>query len=286
MRLISQVAVLCLAAVAECRQLPIRVYTTAEGLGHNSVHRIVPDSRGFLWFATSEGLSRFDGYQFTTFGTKQGLPHRAVHDVLEARNGIYWLATPAGLCRFDPRSEPAFRTYVPSGPPASHWVNAILEDGDRALWCGAKEGLYHFTIDSGSFERIDFVQPRESGEDRSVRDLLKNRTGDLWVAAGSGLYRLRGRVWERFTKQYGLPSNDTLSLLQDSQARLWVGTAEGLSQLASGDRPTILRTLRMKDGLPGEYVQCLREQADGRLWIATHGDLAELPAGASSAHAL
>jgi streptogramin lyase len=50
-------------------RLPVKIYTTADGLGHNSVNRIVRDSRGFLWFCTLEGLSRFDGYSFTTYGS-------------------------------------------------------------------------------------------------------------------------------------------------------------------------------------------------------------------------
>lgn len=285
MRRASQLAVLliCLAMVAQSTQLPIRVYTTADGLAHNSVHRIVADSQGFLWFATSEGLSRFDGYQFTTFGTAQGLPHRAVYDLLEATNGVYWLATPEGLCRFDPNSSPAFRTYVPSGPVASRWVNTILEDGDRALWCGTKVGLYHFVIDSGVFERIDFVRPRESGEDQGVRGLLEDRAGSLWVAAGSGLYRHRGQKWDRFTTGDGLPSNDALSVLQDPRGRIWVGVAGGLCQISENDSPAVFRTWRKGDGLPGEYVQSLHAQPDGRLWIGAPGGLAELPFGASRA---
>ena len=51
-------------------RLPIRTYATADGLAHNIVNRIVRDSRGFLWFCTAEGLSRFDGYRFTTFGVR------------------------------------------------------------------------------------------------------------------------------------------------------------------------------------------------------------------------
>src|SRR5689334_23049040 len=108
----SVVLLAWLAVVAECGQLPLRVFTTVEGLASNSVHRVVADSRGFLWFATGEGLSTFDGYQFTTYGTGQGLPHHAVNDLLETRNGIYWIATPAGLTRFDPRTKLAFRTYT------------------------------------------------------------------------------------------------------------------------------------------------------------------------------
>ena len=56
----------CLSLHAE--RLPIRTYTTADDLGHNTVNRIVRDSRGLLWFCTAGGLSRFDGYTFTNFG--------------------------------------------------------------------------------------------------------------------------------------------------------------------------------------------------------------------------
>ena len=74
---------------ARAERLPIKTYTTADGLAHNQVKRIVRDSRGFLWFCTADGLSRFDGYAFTTFGVEQGLPHPVVNDLLETRGGEY-----------------------------------------------------------------------------------------------------------------------------------------------------------------------------------------------------
>jgi len=57
----------------------------------------VRDSRGFLWFCTQEGLSRFDGYSFTNYGVDQGLPHPTVNDFLETRNGELWVGTNGGL---------------------------------------------------------------------------------------------------------------------------------------------------------------------------------------------
>ena len=48
----------------KAEQLPIRTYTTADGLARDRVYKIVPDPQGFLWFYTYDGLSRFDGYQF------------------------------------------------------------------------------------------------------------------------------------------------------------------------------------------------------------------------------
>src|SRR5258708_35712 len=78
------------ASLAE--RLPIRVYTTADGLARDRIVRIVPDSRGYVWFCTTEGVSRFDGYGFVNYGTEQGLPGRIVNDFLEARDGTYWIA--------------------------------------------------------------------------------------------------------------------------------------------------------------------------------------------------
>jgi ligand-binding sensor domain-containing protein len=71
-------------------RLPAKVYTTADGLAHNSVHQIIRDSRGLLWFCTAEGLSRFDGHSFTSYGMTEGLPHAKVYNILETRSGEYW----------------------------------------------------------------------------------------------------------------------------------------------------------------------------------------------------
>jgi hypothetical protein len=49
------------ASTVYAQQLPVRIYTTADGLAHDHVRRIVLDSRGFLWFCTMQGLNRFDG---------------------------------------------------------------------------------------------------------------------------------------------------------------------------------------------------------------------------------
>jgi ligand-binding sensor domain-containing protein len=49
---------------ARAEQSPIKIYAADDDLAHNHINRILRDSRGFLWFCTDEGLSRFDGYRF------------------------------------------------------------------------------------------------------------------------------------------------------------------------------------------------------------------------------
>ena len=134
----------------EAERLPIKTYTIADGLAHDNVKRIVRDSKGFLWFCTSEGLSRFDGYKFTNYGIDQGLPSRIVSDVLETRSGQYWVATNKGLCRFNPEaatqagagSQARFNFDYQGEQTRGHEIYAVLEDHTGVIWCGGGDGLY------------------------------------------------------------------------------------------------------------------------------------------------
>src|SRR5262249_18790686 len=111
-------------------RLPLQHFSTIDGLPNNSVHRIVRDSRGFVWFCTSEGLARYGGYKFFNYGTDEGLPHRDVADLPETRTGSYWVATADGLCQFlistDEKavSQPVhskFVTFRAAEHPMSRW---------------------------------------------------------------------------------------------------------------------------------------------------------------------
>src|SRR5438128_2175910 len=148
---------LVVSQITRAERLPIKSYTTADGLAHNVVNKIVRDSRGFLWFCTREGLSRFDGYSFTNYGIRQGLPSANVNDLLETREGVYWVATAGGLCRFNPLGKPQARINHTDGRSAddamfsvdftgddarSKYVSSLLQDRSGVIWCGTQNGLY------------------------------------------------------------------------------------------------------------------------------------------------
>lgn len=156
---LTLLAIAKLSVPALAKRLPLKPYTTADGLAHNVVNRIVRDSSGFLWFCTEEGLSRFDGYAFTNYGTEQGLPHSFVNDLLETRAGEFWVATNAGLVRFDPKGTPAarvvyagdtandpapmFTVIVPAEEARTARAFTALREGrDGTIWCGTLAGLY------------------------------------------------------------------------------------------------------------------------------------------------
>src|SRR5437879_13832755 len=101
MRLCLFICLLLVAVSVRAERLPLKAYTVADGLPNNVINKIVRDSRGFLWFCTGEGLSRFDGYSFTNYGVDQGLPPTMVNDFLDTRNAELVVTRHSGTVRFE-----------------------------------------------------------------------------------------------------------------------------------------------------------------------------------------
>ena len=248
------------------------------------MNRIVRDSRGYLWFCTSEGLSRFDGYEFRSYGRRDGLPHRAVNDVLETRNGELWVATAGGLCRYAP-GEPGKRKFpvrLGGRDDAEMHSDVLLEDRQGRVWCGTDAGLFrlerHIGETESGLKSIDLGMPRAFWDDRVISALLDDSRGDLWIGAGSGLYRLRtsGAV-ERYTEDDGLPQNFVTALLEDQQHRIWVGTHGGLCKLVAEPAPgrrVVEAAFGEKDGLGSDGIAVLH-QLSRRDTLCGHQDGAE-----------
>ena len=123
------------------QQLPVRTYTTADGLPRDVVLRIVRDSRGFLWVCTRDGLSRFDGSRFVTYQVGDSAAAPGIEQIIETRKGIYWIVTTAGLYRFDPATSPIDKSTSNERPTLNaEFVDNnrgfLFEDRDGNLWSG------------------------------------------------------------------------------------------------------------------------------------------------------
>jgi ligand-binding sensor domain-containing protein len=139
-----------IAAPARAERLPIRIYTTTDGLASSVILDILADSRGFLWFATRNGLSRFDGSEFRTYTTDDGLPIPVVNAVLETSTGEYLIATNGGgVCRFNGEQSgagrgsnvPLFTCYSVGEQFLSNRVNSLYEDRRGRVWLATDNGL-------------------------------------------------------------------------------------------------------------------------------------------------
>ena len=75
------------------QDLAYRNFTVQDGLPSNEVHDIERDSRGYIWFATKEGLSRFDGNEFVNIGLEHGLKDQTVLELYKDRYERLWFVT-------------------------------------------------------------------------------------------------------------------------------------------------------------------------------------------------
>lgn len=257
---------------ARAERLPIRVYTVADGLADNSVYRMVRDSRGYLWFCTSGGLSRFDGSSFTSFHLQDGLPAERVLCLLESRSGEYWVGTASGLARWNPNRGAAGRFTVfahPGGPRANH-INDLAEAAGGRVLVATGAGLFRLTATARE-PRFDRVLLPELDKTPEINALLRDRGGDLWAAGVAGLNRLRtsgAREW--FGTKQGLPSFNVTALAQDGAGAIWVGTEQGLCRMGdTAGRAVVERCYHRETGGLGNYVQSILPRGDGTLWVAT-----------------
>lgn len=222
-------AATCLITIPASRaeRLPIRVFTSADGLGSGFVDYLMRDSRGFLWFCTRDGLSRFDGSQFITYQIGDTDTPPGVEFIFESSKGDYWITTTGGMFRFHPDAvsvpSPSSRNGRPILP--AEYINGIrgnvFEDRQGQLWLGSGD-LFRLKDEAGKIttEKIDLHLPADVPSPVII-DFCQPVDGSLWLNTTIGLihYLPDGRfVYYR----EDTPVNQSNSaMLLDRNGRIW-----------------------------------------------------------------
>jgi ligand-binding sensor domain-containing protein/two-component sensor histidine kinase len=307
-RLIGALALLGAIVIAsvtdvEAARLPTRRYTSADGLASDYTIGIYRDSRGFLWFSTRDGLSRFDGVRFTSYGIRDGLPATTINDVLETRAGVYWIATNGGgVCRFNPRAQRApagrssnasrqgavkderlFEQFRVGDEPAMNRVNVVYEDGQRRVWVGTDAGLFRLDVENAAvtFTRVVLALLPPSPTFHGVNTIGEDAEGSLWIAGGFGLRRhLPDGRTVIYSAQPGGAREIVNTLLVGKGNELWVGLRSGLVKLEAGSASSfasapdpIVRTLR-RARHPDNPLSDETRSSDNSRWYDTRNGLA------------
>src|SRR5512136_1546455 len=98
-----------LSVVANGRSYYFRHYRNDNGLSNNTVMECIQDRRGFIWFGTKEGLTRFDGFHFKIFlhnpSVTNCILNNFVTTICEDRDGWIWVGTSDGICYYIPDND-------------------------------------------------------------------------------------------------------------------------------------------------------------------------------------
>ncbi|MCY7353418.1 MAG: response regulator [Cytophagaceae bacterium] len=284
--------------------------TVKDGLSQNAILSMIQDRKGYLWFGTSDGLNKYDGYTFTAYKytphDPTSISQNVINKIWEDKQGLIWIGTAAGgICKFDPSTE-QFTSYHPPQPknlfvPALRSASAINEDGEGLMWVGSFGGeLRRFNKKTGQFSEKYALNYQSTADESNagfdrISALYKDRTGTLWVGNRAGMHKLiltpgiAGKPTQVRFQQYrhdpenpnSLSANNVRFIYQDKKRLFWIGTANhGLNRFdpKTGAVTQYQYDPKNPNSLSNNsfFSQSAVEDAQGNLWIGTTNGLNQL----------
>lgn len=289
-----------LSALLSAQTFPYRQYTTADELANSNIYDIEQDEEGFLWFATDNGISRFDGSKFTNYNMNDGLPDNTVTTLCTDEDGNIWAGIKSkGIMKFD---NGKFRAIV-TDTFFRYFNNKILVHQNIIYSLHAGRTIYAFDARTGKYlQDIEFSQ-------RAVPSFLYfTKNGDIVAGTTKGVYEVKGLKAQPYevpglnysNVNYITQNADTLiittanelcwvydhkcvkkikfpelsgkpinNILVDNYGSIWLSTYEG-NKLYYFKHDS-LQELNERLDLFNTSVNDMLEDAEGNIWFATYG---------------
>jgi signal transduction histidine kinase/ligand-binding sensor domain-containing protein/DNA-binding response OmpR family regulator len=277
-----------LSVSAQTEHINFTSLTSKDGLLSNSVNAILKDRLGLMWFATDDGLYKFDGTNFTVY---RNLPDDSssirANEVLalhEDRKGVLWIGTSGGGLSIYNRTRDIFEHIPPhanaTGLSRNAVIRGICSDQQGKIWIAQFDGLYvvdPHTKTSSKYNLVTATGTEGTPVHTPLLCILADSKNRIWVGTDSGLFLLN-RETNTFTHfrpgkedPFSLSSSLVKAISEDKSGNIWIGTANGLNRLRpDGAGFTIFRhNSGDAKSLSDNFINCMAADNDGRLWIGT-----------------
>ncbi len=267
----------------------ITAFDEEDGLPHSHVTQLLQDDCGFMWFATWNGLCRYDGYEFRTFKPAVGdgchmLTDR-IRDCALRQDGQIIVRTDDEYFRFDTHT---YRFYDITGDEATQAADDIRKNrksfsmkGHPVLWTDSYGTEWTLTDDG----QLSFRQQGAAAAThyaslpmRNATFACNDRQGNLWCLASDKVYRLCTSV-QRSRRLSIEPQGEVKCIFRDSKGRMWTATKEDQTvRIWTGDGQSLIGylaadgTVRTSYTRFGAAVYCIFQQVDGTLWLGSKPD--------------
>jgi ligand-binding sensor domain-containing protein/signal transduction histidine kinase/DNA-binding response OmpR family regulator len=216
------------------------------------IKHLLYTSRDQLWIGTWQGgLNYFDEHkqkfvQYLIATDASGVSSDIISFLKEDSNGNLWVGTPAGLDRIDVKSirgsspptinvEHFKRTGSRRGELSDNYVNTILEDNQKQLWIGTRNGINLFDPTTNEFfNTTNNPTGNRIFTNDYIQCIAQTKAGEYLIGTiENGLlhYMPRKDTLVMFNKGNGFPSNSIIGILEASPGNFWVSTTNGLVKL-------------------------------------------------------
>ena len=264
---------------AQLRRIKFEHISLQEGLSQSSVSAITRDSKGFMWFATLDGLNLYDGYDIRIYYNSEepgDLPDNVINVVYSNqtdKNAQLWIGTDAkGICKYN-RITDKFENYQHSTSNYNSInSNNILSiwGSQNTLWVGTGKGLNKYNTDTDKWTRFSYTKnTRNLQKYNTVKCIIGNNSNQLWLGTNNGILLFDGKTDTYKESKITEITQDHIinHLLLDSAGNLWAATSKGLYIFKNSsdnyeklDRSGILRD---------NSVNVVLEDKNNQFWIGT-----------------
>lgn len=285
--------ILCFALNISAKHLPVKIYTSADGLGSSFVDWIFRDSRDFMWFCTRDGLSRFDGSQFVTYQISEENSPPGIEAFYETRDGYYWVSTTGGMFRFSGEQISHLDEFAPliNAEFIPNARGSLLEDSRGDLWLSSGSGIQQLNKNSEEieFSEVDWTLPPQYKKGFASYQILEANDGSIWVNSSWGVIRRLPDNRIVFYEDENIFSGGvgSASMITDKIGRIWLTRSnqiwvikpEAIEALPPTEQ-LVIKPLRATSKIKLAAEQnVLMPKAGGEIFRYTNSDLIEKSAG-------
>jgi Signal transduction histidine kinase len=275
-------------------RLPFNIYQKNSklelSLNYNEIKSILIDKECNLYIGTDGGGLNFlpkkadkFNYFFKSNILSGAIPDNAIISMLEDRHGRIWIGTYLkGLVLFD-RSKRTFQRFEEgTNKNAIHnnYIKSIAEDQDGNLWLGTNsDNLFYFNTSDKTSSRVTLINTTKGNipVPECIICLLFDSKHRLWIGSYDGLicWDIEQKKIERYnTNNKKLPSNTVLSLHENADGKIAIGSEDGLTILDT--RSDIVSQFSKESGLPDNSIQSILEDNHNQLWVSTKNGIAQV----------
>ncbi|MCX6236774.1 MAG: hypothetical protein NTY07_04290, partial [Bacteroidia bacterium] len=212
---------------------PYYHYTSSDGLASSTVYGIIQDRNGFIWFATLNGMSKFDGKHFTTFRTKDGLNSNSIISLAEGLNGQLYIGNyEKGINVLRNGQIENYCSDIGGKNIALSYLLFVSSGEDeQKLYAYRSWGIINVIHEKKTSNRLDYSFSLNPQHPIKLEKLL-NR--EIIVLTTSGLFNLKN---DALTKLHinGLPDTSVYCLTEGRDGSLFIGTKSSIYEIINNN---------------------------------------------------
>lgn len=281
----------------------VRLLNTDDGLSNNIIFDIEQDDQGFLWFATENGLNRYDGYSFKKFqnitNDTTSIISNVCRNILKDTNGRLWIATKNGLSLYNAQNS-SFTNYtidtkdfliqeLEQNKEGKIWFNTLAKSGyfdqekEEFFFIDEKYSSFNITISSNNVWVVSEEGSLDVIDENTLA--LKNLNTNIGIRKQIHFGKYTKKLWipildnsiHNILEIPKIPNNyEATKILEINKNTLLIGTNNGLFEYKINQKELKKVNFFQKETILNQQIRSLFKDSVGNIWVGTLGGVFQI----------